>query len=50
MFAATWKSYSPGVPNLWYAYHWWYTKVFQVVRENSLFSQKPGFHIVLVYV
>jgi len=22
-----------GVTNLWYAYHWWYAKVFQVVRE-----------------
>ena len=23
----------PGVPNLWYAYHWWYADAFLVVRE-----------------
>ena len=27
-----------GVPNLWYAYHWWYAEAFLVVRE--MFFQK----------
>jgi len=29
-----------GVPNLWYAYHWRYAKVFQVVRELLPFFHK----------
>jgi hypothetical protein len=27
-------SSSAGVPNLWYAYHWWYAERFQVVRRK----------------
>jgi len=27
------KLFRSGVPNLWYAYHWWCSKVFQVERK-----------------
>jgi len=27
------RVFRAGVPNLWYAHHLWYAKVFQVVRE-----------------
>jgi len=29
------------VPNLWYAYHHWYVKVFQLGREYILFVIRP---------
>ena len=33
--------YRAVVPNLWYAYHYWYAKVFQVVRKYILFVIRP---------
>ena len=32
-----------GVPNRWYAYHWWYTEAFQVVREMFSKNAKKVF-------
>jgi len=39
-----------GVPNLWYAYHRRYAKVFQVVHEQLPFFHKTCIPSFLVYL
>ena len=40
-------AFRAGVPNLWYAYHWWYAEAFLVVREIfSKNTKRIRFHII----
>ncbi len=45
-----WVSLTPGVPNLWYAYHWWYAERSQVVRKEAelFFVWKQNWHFLLI--